>query len=176
MPLERILTGFVDSKLRSGEESTKALALLSYRMSFYVVNNALAEELVSKHFQYVLYANGARDLLRTIQASEPILAHGAAKEMASWNTRLNIVQQFLYSGLEGSINIGDLGEMVVAMVLLFAYDKAMHECVKYLDPAAVTLERFTKLLLGEPVKDAISESMSTDQDMGTIWNTGLVFF
>lgn len=61
-PLERILTGFVDSKLRSGEESTKALALLSYRMSFYVVNNVLAEELVSKHFQYVLYANGARGL------------------------------------------------------------------------------------------------------------------
>lgn len=96
--------------------------------------------------------------------------------MASWNTRLNIVQQFLYSGLEGSINIGDLGEMVAAMFLLFAYDEAMHECVKYLDPVAVTLGRFTKLLLGEPVKDAISESMSTDQDMGTIWNTGLVFF
>jgi hypothetical protein len=67
--------------------------------------------------------------------------------------------------LDGSINIGDFGEIVTAIVLLFAYDEAMHECVKNLDPTAVTLERFTKLLLREPVKDAIFESTGTDQGM-----------
>lgn len=57
-----------------------ALVLLSYRIDFNVMNDALAEDMVKRCLRYVVYINEARDLMRTTQPSEPILAFVAYDE------------------------------------------------------------------------------------------------
>lgn len=39
--------------------------------------------------------------------------------------RLKVIQQFRVFSFEGSINFGNLGGMVAAIILLFAYDEAL---------------------------------------------------
>lgn len=77
-----------------GQGPSYLLAFLSYRLNFYIFNNALAEELVSGWLRYIVYINEGRDMLRTTQPSEPILAHTSAQLMLNSKTRLGVVEQF----------------------------------------------------------------------------------
>ena len=49
------------------------------------------------------------------------LAHAAAKRMLDPATRVNIVQQFATSNFEGIANVGDLGELVAAIILYLLF-------------------------------------------------------
>lgn len=161
-------------KTRTGTPSIRALACLSYRLNFYVANYSLADELVSDHLRYVMYVNEARNLIRTTQPSEPILAHIAADRMWKPNARLEIIKQFVSSSFEGSTNIGDLGEMAAGIILMFAFDESLFGDDKTL-PHAVTLQRFMKSLLGPAVQNTVDEAMRADLMMESLWKDGLVF-
>ena len=70
----RELIGLAKRKT-DGEGATKAITLLSYRVHFYVTSHHLAEEMVSSCLRCIIYINKGRNLLRTFQPSEPVLAY-----------------------------------------------------------------------------------------------------
>lgn len=62
--------------------------------------------------------------MMTIHPSEPILAYVRASRMTGPPTRLDVLRSLLSSCLEGKLtNIGDVGEMVSYLLLLFAFDE-----------------------------------------------------
>lgn len=77
----------VYQQLREG--ATKAIPLLSYRVNFYVISHNLAEKMVSSCLCYIVYINQGRNLLRTVQPSEPVLAYTAATRMSNPTTRFS---------------------------------------------------------------------------------------
>lgn len=149
-------------------------ALLSYRLSFYITNNAMAEDLVSGWLRYLLHINEGRDMLLTSQPSEPILAHTSAVLMSDPVTRHQVFQQFARISFEGSINAGDLGEIVTAIILFLTYDEVFHNEAQSL-PAAVPLKDFLVSLLGNQMADKIMACSSTDAEMSPICSEGEVF-
>lgn len=62
--------------------------------------------------------------MMTIHPSEPILAYVGASRMTEPPTRLDVLRSLLSSCLEGKLTkIGDVGEMVSYLLLLFAFDE-----------------------------------------------------
>ena len=111
----------------TGDGKRAALALLSYRLDFYVGEYTLAEELVSSYLRYIRYINADRTLLRTFQPSEPILASTAGRLMLNSEIRLRCVEELVTSSFEGTINVGDVGEIVASLLLMFAFDGAHYK-------------------------------------------------
>lgn len=149
-------------------------ALLSYRLIFYITNNAIAEDLVSGWLRYILYINEGRDLLLTCQPSEPVLAHTSAVQMLDPATRVQVLQQFARISFEGSINTGDMGEIVAAIILFFTYDEVLYsEAHEF--PAAVPFQGFITCLFGCQVAGQIMECSSTDTEMALVCSDGKVF-
>ncbi|OJJ43558.1 hypothetical protein ASPZODRAFT_161487 [Penicilliopsis zonata CBS 506.65] len=155
-----------------GNSPSHALALFSYRVNFYVTQNSLAEELVGSWLRYLLYINPSRELMRTIQPSEPVLAHTAAEKMRDPAIRFYVVKNLARACFEGSINMGDIGEMVAALILLFAFDATDPEN----HPCPVRFQRFLCSLLGSEICQDIGMRAASDQDMFTLWQDGQVFF
>lgn len=158
-----------------GDSVAKTLALLSYRLQFYVTGNQVAEQMVASCLRYVLYVNPARDMMRTIHPSEPVLAYTSAVNMINPVNRLRILQQFVTSCFEGSIDAGDIGEMVASLILMFAYDEVQFKNSTVL-PVPIPLGDFMASLLGEEQRNIMAERASTDSDMKKLWEKGLVFF
>lgn len=79
---------------------------------------------VSRCLRYIVHINEERDLMMTIHPSEPILAYVGASRMTEPPTRLDVLRSLLSSCLEGKLTkIGDVGEMVSYLLLLFAFDE-----------------------------------------------------
>ncbi|KAK2761667.1 hypothetical protein FQN54_001495 [Arachnomyces sp. PD_36] len=168
--------GNLAMKKISGQTSSQRLALLSYRLNFYVNSHTLAEDLVSNWLRYIAYINQPRDVMRTTQPSEPILAHTAAQLMCSPKVRLSVLQQFMRSSFEGSINSGDLGEMVSTIVLMFAFDEVLFQRAGNPWPVAISLGDFMASLLGAEASSSMHKCVNTDKVMKSIWETGYIFF
>ncbi|KAK2813650.1 hypothetical protein FQN50_000048 [Emmonsiellopsis sp. PD_5] len=162
-------------KLR-GHGTAWLLALLSYRINFDVIRLSLAEEMVSKHLRFVVYMSPSGDLMRTTQPSEPILANAAAEQMLDSKIRREVIAEFVNSSLEGSINPGDFGEMVGALLLLFANDKAQRTFQRAFLPMLIHLDLFMESLFGKTVRDDITDRMGTDTEMKALWESGTVSF
>ena len=56
------------------------------------------------------------------QPSQPILASTAGRLMLDSRTRLRCVEELVTSSFEGTINVGDVGEIVASLLLMFAFD------------------------------------------------------
>ncbi|KAK2786799.1 hypothetical protein FQN53_006096 [Emmonsiellopsis sp. PD_33] len=159
-----------------GQGTACLLALLSYRINFDVIRLSLAEEMVSKHLRFVVYMSPNGDLMRTTQPSEPILANAAAGQMLRSKIRRWVVAELVTSSLEGSIDPGDLGEMVAALLLLFAYDKAQSTFQYDFLPMLIRLDKFMGSLFGKTVRGDIADRMGTDTEMKVLWESGTVSF
>ncbi|RMJ24574.1 hypothetical protein PHISP_04561 [Aspergillus sp. HF37] len=160
----------------AGQGTPRALALLSYRLNFYIFSNALAETLVSGWLRYVSYISPGRETMRTTQPTEPILAHSAAMSMREPDIRLEVISRFVtasWEGTIGTINLGDLGEMAAAITILLSYDEAFAR-TKLEYPGSVPLTNFMEALLGD-VAGEISDCANTGDQMTTLWNEGRVF-
>lgn len=160
----------------NGQGPQFALALLSYRLNFNVINGTLAEKMVGKYMRYIVYINEARDLLRTTQPSEPILAFVAAEQMKKPAIRSSVIRQFVASCFEGTVNVGDVGEITAALLLLFAYDEVQFYHAPRDLPAPVQVSHFMASLFGETNNVEITKRMAADPEMKTLWETGEVFF
>ena len=68
--------------------------------------------------------------MQTVQPSEPVLAISSTEHMIKDpQTRLDIIKVMYNSTTKGTIHLGDIGEMVFALLLLFSYDKPIwHRC------------------------------------------------
>lgn len=101
------------------------LALASYRLGFDIVNPAMAETLTSRSMRYITGVNSERTSLRTIQPSEPILAHCSALETKTSGGRLGMVNGMYQCISKGLVNFNVAAEAVSPFILLFAFDKQM---------------------------------------------------
>lgn len=151
-----------------------ALALLSYSIDFNVMNDALAEDMVNRCLRHVVYINEARDLMRTTQPSEPILAFVASERMRDPETRLRVIRQFARSCFEGTVNVGDVGEITAYLLFLLAYDEAVQN--QQTIPAPIPLVHFMASMFGPQPGENMGTCMVMDQDMKKVWETGQVFF
>ena len=168
------IISLADQKTRGhGDRST--LALLSYRLNFYVTSGALAEDLVSRWMRYVLYIDQTRELMRTTQPSEPILAYTAAKRMLNPGLRHRVIKDFARASFEGSVNLGDIGEIVAGLLLLFAYDES-HSSHEFTLPTPLSLKDFLGSLFCQEALEQINERMGSDPEMKALWKEGSVFF
>lgn len=170
----RELIGLATRKT-DGEGATKAIALLSYRVHFYVTSHHLAEEMVSSCLRCIMYINKGRNLLRTFQPSEPVLAYTAATKMSNPTTRFAVVKHFVAACFEGTVSMGDIGEIVASMMLLFAYDELQFHQPKAL-PTPIALQKFMTSLFGQDRCAGMTDRMHSDDDMRDLWDNGLVFF
>lgn len=144
----RTVANLADAKIRRGRkltcrnrhsDETEALALISYRMNFDVALFSLAEKLTSGYLRCIVDINVERTLLRTTQPSEPILAFlSAEKLLHDRESRLRAVKALYENTTKGFIHLGDIGEAVAALVLLFTFDK-VHHAVNGKWPAPVRL-------------------------------------
>ncbi|XHG06275.1 hypothetical protein AWENTII_009480 [Aspergillus wentii] len=152
-------------------DHVRSLALLSYRIMFFINLESLAEELSSTYLHFIADVSDDRALVRTLQPSEPILAWVASQEMQMPRKRVAVVRSIHYHIQRGFINIGDVGEVVAAMILLFALDKANGIG----RPRPVSLAKFFKCLLPERLCGKIQPICERDSKLGEIWE-GSVFF
>jgi hypothetical protein len=61
------------------------------------------------------------------QPSEPILASTAERLMLNSERRLRCVQELVTNSFEGTINVGDAGEIVASLFLMFPFDETHYE-------------------------------------------------
>jgi hypothetical protein len=160
-----------------GNDKRAALALLSYRLDFYVGEFALAEELVSSYLRYIRYINADWTLLRTYQPSEPILASTAERLMLDSETRFRCVQELVANSFEGTINVGDVGQIAASLLLMFALDETHYkQCVAKLAPQKIRLRNFISSLLGTSVENDMAACVENQEEMRGLFADGVVFF
>lgn len=133
----------------------RALALMNYRCEFFVNLQSLVEQLCSSYLRFVADISDDRTLVRTLQPSEPFLAWLAADQMRSSQVRLSVVKAFLHHTQSGFINVGDIGEMVGSMILLFAFDRAHGQGL----PRPMVVSDFFKSLFPEHVYRDMKKKM-----------------
>lgn len=159
-------------KVCNRSNDTQVVALLSYRINFYVVDHRLAEELTSGYLRYIVGISDDRKFLQTMQPSEPILAHISATEMKDRTNRLDVVKALYRNITHGTIHIGDIGEIVAALILLFAFDKTHTKS----RPGPVQFSQFLGSLLGNDVCLGLKPCIDDDNEMQRLWTDGYVFF
>ena len=151
-------------------------SMLSFRLQFYILSHHLAETLVSGYLRMVYSISGDRLVMRTIQPSEPILAWVSSLEMQLWsNCRSQVVENFYKQCTVGSIDTGDIGEMVAALILMFSFDKKQRTDVN--GPIPQTLYEFLASLFGDHVVSSAGlGSNETGERMVWLMMNGFVFF
>lgn len=110
-------------------------------------------------------------LVRAMQPSEPVLPWVAAEEMRDPQKRLGVVKALHYHTQRGFISIGDIGEVVASMVLLFAFDNA-HGPGR---PKPITLCKSLESLLPH-LRNDLENEVSGDKTLRQLWEQGSVYF
>ncbi|EFW99291.1 hypothetical protein CMQ_5712 [Grosmannia clavigera kw1407] len=105
----------------AGNTDARLLALLSCRVNFYITSRQLAETLVASWMRYLVSFSDDNTML-TVQPSEPVLAYVSSRELQDPAVRLRCVKAWFSNLQKGACNLGDSGEMIAALVLLFAAD------------------------------------------------------
>ena len=74
--------------------------------------------------------------IRTTQPSNPMLAYLSMDMMreSGGKLRMELVKAMFRSATEGFINVGDIGEALAALVLLFSFDRVHAISLKGLSP------------------------------------------
>lgn len=178
---EWYIRAFATSKVMTvPEANTKGLleirhlALFSYRINFNVVPvYDIAEELTSNYMRYIYGVDESRVFVQTHQPSEPILALTSQEQMTeSSSTRAEVVKAFYINIMKSTINLGDLGEIAAALVLLFAFDKAEQSG----RPRPIKVSTFLSTLFSNDIAIAIRERAMDRDGLRAIWEEGVVFF
>lgn len=162
--------------MNEGIRPVEALALLSYRVGFYVSRPELAEELASGYLHYIVTVSDDRKFIRTRAPSEPILAYASATQtLQKPEFRSSIMGHFYSSITSGSTHVGDIGELVatfVTFVLLFT----MH---KILDPEnyrPVSFTTFLETFVVPNVSSSVLAHMKASSELKAPLEDGTLFF
>lgn len=151
----------------------EALALLSYRINFDVRLPSIAKELTAGYMLCISSIDKTRSLLKTFQSSEPMLALCSQQKMSlESDSRLQIVRTLYSSIPKGTINTGDIGEIVAALILLFSFDRALPQGTFI----PMKLSQFLESLLPDKVREKFADCMTQKEDLKRLWNDGYVFF
>ena len=76
--------------------------------------------------------------------------------------------------MRGAIHVGDIGEMVAALILLFTFDKL--QTGRPAGPRPVQLARFLNSLPPSEFYLQVESCANGDEQMQNLWNSGYVFF
>ncbi|KAN0070684.1 hypothetical protein V8E54_011553 [Elaphomyces granulatus] len=101
---------------------------------------------------------------------EPLLAFSSAKLMQHENNRLLMVKVLHRYLMEGTIHVGDIGEIVASLILLFTFDKSQTRDY----PSPLNLAEFIVLLFGEELCNQISKT-SKLPERGSAYQRGAAF-
>lgn len=154
-------------------DDTTCTALLSYRMQFYVNSQVMREQLVAKHLHVIQSISDDRLTMRILQPSEPILAWISLLEMKrNKGCRLKILQCFHKQCSMGSMNSGDIGEMVAALIFLLSFDANQPGYA----PKAQQIKIFLGALYGKGLVNELTVNCMEDEDMKSLLEDGHVFF
>jgi hypothetical protein len=83
--------------------------------------------------------------------------------MLDFKTRLQCVEELVINSFEGTINVGDTGEIVASLLLLFAFDSAHYQqCGIKLYPQKVRLGDFTSRVVVDTNRQGRQSSIPVD--------------
>ncbi|KAI5307048.1 hypothetical protein KEM56_005329 [Ascosphaera pollenicola] len=159
-------------KMKSDE--TK-LNLISYIVDFRITSQAMNAEYVERHMRYIVSVDDSRQFLHTIQPSEPILADAALFSLAQThhNDQLHALQALHAALSNGLVDVGDVGEMVAILILLFSYESALsRRDISIFHP--ITVERFFRTLFSNDFADNVYGKISGVPQLKMLWEKGLV--
>ncbi|EFX06381.1 hypothetical protein CMQ_6702 [Grosmannia clavigera kw1407] len=153
------------------------IAMLSFRMNFYISSIILAKDLVASMMRCLVSVSVDRNDIITTQPSEPVLAFAASKLLQQAPTRLACIRSWIGGLHSGALNPGDIGEQVASMILLFAFDYVEFGVATEQDitPHAVPLREFLAALLGSRACDDLWR-YHADTTTGNLLKDGAVFF
>lgn len=149
------------------------LVLLSQRINLNISECDLAEHLVARCMRQILYINQSRTFVSTIAASEPILSLAASWYMRKPDKKLACLKALLPHFFQGSINIGDSGEFVAALTLLFTMD-SMQDPVGWM-PKRVKVRDFFEALLGNYSLE-VADQIKLNKSLQKTWDDGWIYF
>lgn len=160
------------------------IAILSVRVgTIQVTQDALREELVSAHMATLMSVSADRTSLQIAYPSEPVLALASAIYYwsSTWHVFL-ICQQFKSFISNNLVEKGMVGELVIKIALLHAFDKANPPSqTAYYDTDAasvtakyLTVSQFVESLFGTKAIWYIKKQLSDDKADELL--NGLVFF
>ncbi|KZZ88380.1 hypothetical protein AAP_04952 [Ascosphaera apis ARSEF 7405] len=165
------------------EQSTsECLLWVSHRITLYATEYSLAEFLMAQGLRYPLYISDDRTILSTVQPSEPLLSFVSSQRMCLPLTRLRCLRALLSALHVASINVGDVGETVAALVLQLSMDHVFfaskQESYACLD--SVSVESFIGSLLGNTAHEQAIKSIANrgknTTDLQAMWSHGKVYF
>lgn len=150
------------------------LALLTYRINFYVTSRQLTETLVASLMRYLISISDNCSALLTSQPSEPVLAFAASRELQKPESRLRCINAWVSALQSGACNLGDVGEMVAALLLLFSVDYVSQPFSKL--PHAVSTQSFFGVLLRSSSWTTLRNYYSYWPDVLEVLEDGWIFF
>ncbi|KAL1984045.1 hypothetical protein VTN96DRAFT_9642 [Rasamsonia emersonii] len=151
----------------------EAIALIPHRINFHVALYDLAETLSSSYLRYITGISEDHTLLSTTQPSEPILAFISAQDMLEDpGRRLRAVEALYDNVSKGFIHLGDIGEAIAALILMFTFDRV--HGLRY--PTPVKFSKFIETLLPHSAVLEIESRMGDSENMQALGDHGFVFF
>ncbi|KAK9478369.1 hypothetical protein V1514DRAFT_367795 [Lipomyces japonicus] len=114
-----------DVSFLDDRNNSRSVALLSYRMQIDIASPTFAESLVASYMRYVLTV------------------------MLEFRQRRRILEDFVQQVLDGLVNIGQAGEIVTVLLLLFAADECLLESSEFVKPMAIPIFDFFAKLFGD---------------------------
>jgi hypothetical protein len=94
--------------------------------------------------------------------------------MLNSRTRLRCVEELVTSSFEGTINVGDVGEIVASLLLMFAFDSAHSKQCGAKLPQKVRLGDFISSFMG--TSSELKATVKTRKEMQGLFANGVVFF
>ena len=143
----------------------------------------LAEELTSGFLRYIVKVSENRSFIRTMQPSEPILAYLSMRMMyqGGGKMRRDLLNALFRTATEGFINIGDIGEVLAVLVLLFSFDKSLDISFSRMDHnpsvklGGVPISLFLSTSLPRTVFSEMEGRVKSKPEMECLWR-GCIFF
>lgn len=97
-----------------------SLSLLSYCVSFWITDQAMCEKYAAEHLRYILSIKQERTFVQALQPTKSILARAALRLFLDKPRLLDSLRAFHTACSRATIDVGGVGEMVAAMVILFS--------------------------------------------------------
>lgn len=160
---------------------SQSLAVLCARFGFNLLpSSRLSMEMSHSYLASCLWLSQSKDLMYSGYPSEPIVALAAQKLMSNSARYPGFSHAILYDELysvlsHGFIEAGRKGEIVVPLILAYAFDQATESVTTpYL---GVSLEQFFQCLFKEHAYRELERSLQTEyKDVWTLAKTGVVNF
>ncbi|OJJ79312.1 uncharacterized protein ASPGLDRAFT_61906 [Aspergillus glaucus CBS 516.65] len=152
----------------------QGLAMLSYRINFNIIPvYDLADQLTADYLRYILDVDPSRMFIQTFQLSEPVLAMTAQREMTrSSEIRAQAIMSLYRNITNGTVNVGDAGELTAALILLFAVDTVQPVG----GPRPLRLSTFLSALFPVKLVEGIQLCLKDSDSLRPLWDNGTIYF